>query len=198
MDKAILAGILFVMILFMCFIAFAGGLYLGLKYKARPPEPELTQEQKKAIENKLEGIKFQAAQMAIKQMNFVVEADRAEFKYGDIINVSSTTNFVAVSGDKATVQLSVSGHVIGPNGVGGVTVDGFISGLQTSTDKKGNINCSFNVMGSAISALVEIMVPKGDNYATVYITPNYSSNRMKFYGVLVPAAKSSVFKGFAW
>jgi hypothetical protein len=53
-------------------------------------------------------------------------------------------------------------------------------------------------MGSAISALVEIMVPKGDNYATVYITPNYSSNRMKFYGVLVPAAKSSVFKGFAW
>jgi hypothetical protein len=155
-------------------------------------------EQKKAIENKLEGIKFQAAQMAIKQMNFVVEADRAEFKYGDIINVSSTTNFVAVSGDKATVQLSVSGHVIGPNGVGGVTVDGFISGLQTSTDKKGNINCSFNVMGSAISALVEIMVPVGDNYATVYITPNYSSNRMKFYGVLVPAAKSSVFKGFAW
>jgi len=52
MDKVILAGILFAMILFLCFIAFAGGLYLGLKYKARPPEPELSEEQKKAIEKR--------------------------------------------------------------------------------------------------------------------------------------------------
>lgn len=50
MDKVILAGILFVIILFLCFMAFAGGLYLGLKYKERPPKAELTEEQKKAIE----------------------------------------------------------------------------------------------------------------------------------------------------
>ena len=171
-------------------------------YKCNKKQAEKLKKQKKerekAIEQKLEGVKFQVALAALKQMNFVIEADRAEFKYGNIINVSSTTNFVAVSGDKATVQLSVSGHVIGPNGVGGVTVDGSVTGVETSTDKKGNVNCSFNVMGSAISALVEIMLPKGDNYVTVYITPNYNSNRMKFYGVLVPTAKSSVFKGFAW
>lgn len=52
MDKVILAGILFVMILFLCFIAFVGGLYLGLKYKERPPEAELTETEIKEIEKR--------------------------------------------------------------------------------------------------------------------------------------------------
>ena len=52
MDKVILAGILFVLILFLCFIAFAGGMYLGLKYKAKPPEIELTEQEKREIEKR--------------------------------------------------------------------------------------------------------------------------------------------------
>ncbi|MDO4735507.1 MAG: DUF4251 domain-containing protein [Bacteroidia bacterium] len=193
---------LFLTMVLLATVICGGNLYAqNQKELTKEEKKELKKQKKereKAIEAKVDAAKFQMAVNALDKKNFVLEADRAEFKYGDIINVSSTTNFVAVSGDKATVQLSVSGHVIGPNGLGGVTVDGYISGWEMKTDKKGNVNCSFNVMGSAISALIEIMVPNGDNYATVYITPNYNSNRMKFYGVLLPTANSTIFKGFAW
>lgn len=193
---------LFLTMVMLATVIYGGNIYGQNKKELTKEEKKELKKQKKerekAVEAKVDAVKFQSAVAALNQKNFVLEADRAEFKFGDIINVSSTTNFVAVSGNKATVQLSVSGHVIGPNGIGGITVDGSVSGMQITTDKKGNVNCSFNVMGAAISALVEIMVPNGDNYATVYITPNYNSNRLQFYGVLVPAARSTVFKGFAW
>lgn len=50
-------------------------------------------------------------------------------------------------------------------------------------------------MGTGISARVDITLYKGGNKATVYITPNFNSNRMTLNGVIVPLQKSSVFKG---
>lgn len=52
-----------------------------------------------------------------------------------------------------------------------------------------------NVMGTGISARVNINMPKGTNKATVEINPNFNSNRMTLNGVVLPIQKSSVFKG---
>ena len=55
-----------------------------------------------------------------------------------------------------------------------------------------------NVMGTGISAMVDISLPKGTNRATVTISPNLNSNRVMLNGSLLPRKRSTVFKGTAF
>lgn len=71
--------------------------------------------------------------------NFILEADHVIFKHGTSAFVSSNTNFVAVKDDKAVVQVAFNIPVSGPNGLGGITVEGSTSNYKQTTDKKGNI-----------------------------------------------------------
>ena len=86
----------------------------------------------------------------------------------------------------------------GPNGIGGVTVDGSTSDMQITTDKKGNVNCQFSIQGIGISAQIFISLTNGGNNATVTISPNFNSNTMTLTGNLVPLDQSSIFKGRSW
>ena len=76
---------------------------------------------------------------AIRNKDFVLEADNVTFRSGNTVLVNSTTNFISVKGNRAVVQISPSNYASGPNGVGGVTVQGSISNYQIQTDKKGRV-----------------------------------------------------------
>lgn len=156
---------------------------------------EMTREQKKAEQEALDLMLYDEAKQAIEAKNFVLEADRVMFKYGTSAYVSSNTNFVAVNGDKAVVQVAFNIPVSGPNGLGGVTVDGSVSGYKQTVDKKGNIYVTMNVMGIGISAQVNIRLTQGSNNATVDISPNFNSNNFSLSGSLIPMFKANVFKG---
>lgn len=52
-----------------------------------------------------------------------------------------------------------------------------------------------NVMGTGISARIDIFLPNGGNNASVDITPNFNSNRLSLSGALLPIEKSNVYKG---
>ena len=86
-------------------------------------------------------------------------------------------------------------NVGGPNGVGGVTVEGRASDIKIETDKKGNVTFSMNVLGSGISASVYLSLPVGGNNASVTVDPNFSSNRITLSGTLLPTEQSSVYQG---
>lgn len=137
----------------------------------------------------------QAAVQAIKERSFVLEADRIEFKRGQFVYVTPNTNFVSLDGDHAVVQLAFNTAYAGPNGIGGITVDGTASGVEVKTDKKGNVNIKMMVQGSAISASVTIRMAAGSNKATATVSPNFNSNRISFTGTLYPTSESNVFKG---
>lgn len=113
-----------------------------------------------------------------------------------MVFVSSDTNFVTLSGDMATVQVApfMGG---GPNGIGGITLEGHASNIRVRTDKRGNTTFSMNVFGRGISATLSIRLPAGSNRASVSIDPNFSSERIQLTGVLVPLDESRVFKGSA-
>ena len=93
------------------------------------------------------------------------------------------------------VQISPSNFASGPNGLGGVTVDGMITGQQTMTDKKGRVTYSFNVMGVGINAQVEIYLVPGTNNASATIYPNFNSNTVWLEGTVVPYENSDVIEG---
>ena len=95
------------------------------------------------------------AVQALKENKFVLEADRLMFKRGDVAYVNSNTNFVLVDGEKGTVQVAFNNTPFaGPNGIGGVTVDGKVSGVRVKESKKGSVTYSFSVQGAGISAQV--------------------------------------------
>ena len=56
-----------------------------------------------------------------------------------------STNFVSMDGNRATIQLAFNGTYAGPNGIGGITVEGNASNVEMKTDKKGNITFSMMV-----------------------------------------------------
>ena len=126
---------------------------------------------KKAAEEAEANALFEQAVQALKNKDFVLEADRIEFKRGSFVYVTPNTNFVSVKGEKATIQLAFNTPAAGPNGIGGITVDGTTSGVQMKTDKKGNVMYEMNVQGVAVSARVTFRMAKGTNKCTATVSP---------------------------
>ena len=67
---------------------------------------------------------------------FQINLDRVYFKYGTSAFVSSNTNFVGLDGDKAVVQVAFNVPFSGPNGLGGITVDGNASNYKVKPTKR--------------------------------------------------------------
>ena len=142
----------------------------------------------------------QAVADSLAHLKALRSLDRLDFaltlRRGRVVFVSSDTNFVTLSGDMTTVQVApfMGG---GPNGIGGITLEGHASNIRVRTDKRGNTTFSMNVFGRGISATLSIRLPAGSNRASVSIDPNFSSDRIQLTGVLVPLDESRVFKGSA-
>ena len=135
------------------------------------------------------------ARAALMNRDFVLEATSVTFKNGSTAFVNSTTNFISVKGNRAVVQISPSNYASGPNGLGGVTVDGSVSGYQITTDRKGNLNLSYNVSGIGISAQIEVYIVPGSTYTQATIYPNFNSNTLWLSGTLMPYENSDVMEG---
>ena len=164
----------------------------------RKAERDAERAKLKAEEQVADAVAYQQAVQALKNKQFVLEANQVMFRNGQTAYVTSNTNFVMMNGTRATVQVAFNTPYPGPNGIGGVTVDGNTSDMKMNMDKKGNVNCSFSVQGIGISAQVFISLTNGGNKATVTVNPNFYSNTLTLSGNLVPLDQSDVFKGRAW
>jgi len=160
------------------------------EFKARAEQRDKLNE----LADSLAGVQAAAA---VQNRDFVLEADQVTFKNGYTAFVDSSTSFISVKGNRAVVQISPSNFAAGPNGVGGVTVDGTITGMQRMVDKKGRTTLSFNVTGIGINAQIEVYMTPGTNRASATIYPNFNSNTVWIEGDIVPYANSNVFEGMS-
>mgnify|MGYP001321574303 FL=1 len=170
-------------------------MYAQSSSETRQAERKAQREAQKAREKAENERNYTIAVQALKEGKFVLEADQLVFKRGRSAFVSSTTNFVLMDGEHASVQIAANNALAGPNGIGGITVDGSRKEMKITTDKKGNVNCSFSVQGIGISAQVYITLTNGGNNASARISPNFNSNTLTLNGVLVPLSQSNVTKG---
>lgn len=132
---------------------------------------------------------------AIRNKDFVLQVDNVTFQSGNTIFVDSSTNFIYVKGNRAVVQISPSNFTSGPNGLGGVTVDGLLSGYQISVDKKGRINLTYNVSGIGINAQIEVYIVPGSTNAQATIYPNFNSRTLWLSGTVVPYSNAGIMEG---
>jgi hypothetical protein len=142
-----------------------------------------------------DSVAYRAALTALKDGNWVLEANNVNFFNGITRFVSSNTNYISCEDGEGTVQTAFNNFTYSPNGLGGVTVQGDISGERLSADKDGNVYYSFNIQGSAISATVYLTLTAGTNQASAMVNPNFSGRTMTFDGYLVPYSQASIFQG---
>lgn len=138
---------------------------------------------------------FQMAVETIKSGSFVIEVDQLLFPRGNSKFVSSLTNFISMNEGNAVIQIATSYFNPGPNGLGGITVQGKVSDITMSTDKKGFVYYNFTVQGMFVSATVNIQLLGNGNRATVTVYPNFNNNNLTMTGVVVPYSESDVFQG---
>ena len=185
-------------LLLLAVLLFSAGTMMAQQDKAAEKAAKKAEkEAKKAAEAAEQMALFEQGVQALKEKDFVLEAERVEFKRGQFVYVTPSTNFVSMKGDRATIQLAFNTAAAGPNGIGGITVDGSASNIEMKTDKKGNVTFSMMVQGVAVSANVTIRMVKGTNKCTATVSPNFNSNRISFTGYLYPSDQSNVFKGRA-
>lgn len=173
------------------FSSFAEG-----KELSRQEKKELRKEKRaarKAEREMYDREMHKIAYQALKDLDFVLEANTLYGKRGKAIMVSDHLNFISVEKDKAVLQLAFMGYR-GPNGLGGITLNGRVSNKEYSTDKHGNQILNFNVMGAALSAEVRITLNASDNTADAYVNANTSSGKIQFRGSLVPKADTRTYK----
>lgn len=135
------------------------------------------------------------ATQAINSQDFVLEAEYIIPRSGRSIYVMSNTNFISVKNGKATIQLALSNQFLGPNGIGGITLDGTVTDSSIKTDKKGTLFYTMNVQGTGLSATVTFSMTKGTNRCSATVNPNFSGNIITFSGFVYPSSDSIIYKG---
>lgn len=187
-------------LLWVCFSVTMNGQTKKEERAAKREALKKEREERRAIEAQMDSIAFQKAVNALKDGAFVLEATNVTFPNGLVRFVSSTTNYVQMDNGEGVVQTAFNNFAFspGPNGLGGVTVEGKISSPTLKKDKDGNVYYSFSIQGVAISATVSISLTAGTNNASAQISPNFNGNNMTMTGNLIPIAESDVFQGTTW
>lgn len=144
-----------------------------------------------------DSLDFMQALHAIQNGSWALEASSITFNNGYSEYVTPSTNFVSINDGTAVVQTAFEGNsnIYSPNGLGGITLEGNITGSEISRDKDGNIYYSYGIQGSDISATVHVTLNANSNNATALVIPNFSGRNMSLEGIIYPYNTAGVFEG---
>lgn len=152
--------------------------------------------EERAYEQAEDSLSFVQAVSALQSGSWTLEASNITFNNGVTRFVTENTNYVAVNNGEAVIQTAFNNsNVYSPNGLGGITLQGDVSGVRISRDGDGNIHYSCTVMGSNISAIIYVTLTANSNNATARVDPNFSGNTITMTGFLYPYSPSAVIQG---
>ncbi len=183
----------FLKILAVC-LCLLMGANIGASAKDNDAKKQEKAEKKrlKAIQDSID---FAEAKAALENNSFVLKAYQLSLTDMRTIYPDANTNFIALQENKAVLQIASDTGYVGPNGIGGITVEGTISNVKAWTDKKGNYCMEFNVNGLAISARIDIKLPVGSNKATANVYPNFNSSNIRMFGTVSSYDSTTFFQG---
>lgn len=169
----------------------------GKKSKKNSQKGNKSGKSSKKEQRAMEGeLAHKTALSLLTSREFVMEANKVSMPDGSSVSVFSDVNYLMMKGDKAVVQVNpgISG---GPNGMGGITLEGRVVDLTQTTDKRGNVTLEYTVMSTGGSAEVELLLIGGGDKVNATIKPKMHSSRVIMFGRLLAPENSRVFKGFS-
>ncbi len=131
----------------------------------------------------------------IKDSTFVIETHTLFDRRGNSLPVSPTVNFVMVVGNEFTMQIGFNGR-IGANGLGGTTLEGYITDYQmlATKNKESHVRLRLSVNTLRIGQSTVTIDVNRDGYARAYVSGAFRT-RLSFAGNIAPLEESIVHKG---
>lgn len=152
------------------------------------------QEEREEMHN--DSVVFMQAINAVRSGSWALEASNVTFDNGVTRFVTESTNFVSVNNGEGMVQTAFNNsNINSPNGLGGITLEGRVSGEEITTDKEGNIYLNYSIQGADISATVSVVITAYTNQATATVNPNFSSRQMTLSGYIYPYDNAGIIEG---
>lgn len=149
-----------------------------------------------AREHIQDSIAFVQAVEALRSGSWALEASNVTFTNGVTRFVTESTNYVSVNDGVGTIQTAFdNSNIASPNGLGGITLQGAVSGERMSQDSSGNIYYSYTVQGSNVSAIVYVTIAANSNHASARVDPNFSGNSITMNGYIYSYDNAGVFQG---
>lgn len=149
-----------------------------------------------AREHIQDSIAFMQAVEALRSGSWALEASNVAFANGVTRFVTGSTNYVSVNNGVGTIQTAFdNSNIASPNGLGGITLQGAVSGERMSQDSSGNIYYSYTVQGSNVSAIVYVTIAANSNHASARVDPNFSGNSITMNGYIYSYDNAGVFQG---
>lgn len=176
-------------------------LFMGLSFSATTVNAQSKREQRKA--ERAEHKRQESQQLEanrerllslIDEKQFVLEAHTIYDSRQNSYPVSPNTNFVAMNGKNATIQIAFPG-AIGRNGLGGITIDGTISGYEVRSKKnKSPITIYAQVSSATLGNSTLTMQVYGNGAARANIRGAFGAE-VAFSGNLASLDNTTVYKG---
>ena len=186
-------------------------LFFGIPAEAFSQQKKMTRKEKEAawraerlkkraaeerVEYRNDSIAFAQAIVAIRNGSWALEASNVTLSNGTNQFVTQSTNYVSINNGIATIQTAFDdSNIYSPNGIGGITLEGNVSGEELKVEKNGNVTYNYNVQGTNVSATVSVVITAHTNQATAYISPNFNNNTLTMNGFIYPYNSSGVIEG---
>jgi hypothetical protein len=168
------------------------GLFL-ISLNSNSQESKLTRQELKEARKAQRAANFYVLDSLLNSKSFVLKADFLQTKWGDLVNVVPTLNFIKLNETTGVLQTG-NNTGMGYNGVGGVTAEGSIGNWKIFRDEK---HLSFNLQFSLFTniGLYDVsMSVTSDNHARATIRGN-GRGQLTWDGHLETIGNSRVFKG---
>lgn len=143
-----------------------------------------------------DSIEYIQAIQSLRNGSWALEASSVTFDNGVTHYVTPSTNYVSANNGTAVIQTAFdNSNIYSPNGLGGITVEGNITGEELKVDNEGNLYYSYNIQGAQVSATVNIVVTANSNQATARVDPNFSIRDMTLSGSIYPYRNAGIIEG---
>ena len=152
-------------------------------------------DERRHIQELTDSIASVQAFAAVKNQDFVLEAQTVQFRNGATVFVNDMTNFISVKGNRMAAAVMSKWSQISPAAILRCFSSSRISGQEYRVGKKGLATYSFSVTGIGINAQIEIYLTPGTNQASATIYPNFNANTVWVQGNIVPYENSRVIEG---
>ena len=178
-------------IIHVLLLVFLGYSAMGQETEGKKSKKEEKMERKET--RRLEAQEnLQKANDLVRERQWVLETHTLFGRYGDSFQVNPTINFVAVEGDNCVIQLGFE-HLIGWNGLGGVTFEGKVKSYRVyeTTEGKGvSLRAEFFGAGRNLSMFLNVTGVNSD----IRLRGNWGG-RLRMSGQIVHPDESRVYKG---
>lgn len=145
-----------------------------------------------------DSIEYLQAVQSLRNGSWALEASTVTFDNGVTRYVTPSTNYVSANNGTAVIQTAFdNSNIYSPNGLGGITLEGNITGEELKVDNEGNLYYSYNIQGAQVSATVNIVVTANSNEATARVDPNFSFRDMTLSGNIYPYRNAGIIEGTA-